>query len=97
MKAILPLTISAVLSSSAAVADSPVVAGYFAEWQYNNESNPYTVKDIPEDKLTHVIYAFLSMRGLHQGTSDAVQIQTEAACQDKESFSTVLVDQVSAL
>ena len=58
MKAILPLTIYALLSSSVVVADSPVVAGYFAEWQYNNQSNPYTVKDIPADKLTHVIYAF---------------------------------------
>ena len=32
MKAILPLTIAAVLSSSAVAADSPVVAGYFADW-----------------------------------------------------------------
>ncbi|KJF81078.1 chitinase [Photobacterium angustum] len=97
MKAILPLTIAALLSSSAVAANSPVVAGYFADWQYNNEANPYTVKDIPADKLTHVIYAFLSMCGPHQGASDAVQKQIEVACKGKEPFSAVIVDQVSAL
>ncbi len=34
---------------------------------------PYTVKDIPADKLTHVIYAFLSMCGPHTGASETVQ------------------------
>ncbi|MCG3864096.1 MULTISPECIES: glycoside hydrolase family 18 protein [unclassified Photobacterium] len=97
MKAILPLTIATLLSTSAVAADSSVVAGYFADWQYNNEANPYTVKDIPADKLTHVIYAFLSMCGPHQGASDAVQKQIAEACKGKEPFSAVIVDQVSAL
>lgn len=51
--------------TGAAHAEQKVVAGYFADWQYANAENPYTVKDIPADKLTHVIYAFLSMCGPH--------------------------------
>ncbi|WP_318454065.1 glycoside hydrolase family 18 protein [Photobacterium leiognathi] len=97
MKAILPFAIAAVFSSASVNAQAPVVAGYFADWQYNNEANPYTVKDIPADKLTHVIYAFLSMCGPHQGASEAVQKQIAAACKDKAPFSAVIVDQVSAL
>jgi len=45
--------------AGSAVAQEKVVAGYFADWQYANASNPYTVKDIPAEKLTHVIYAFV--------------------------------------
>ena len=52
-----------------AQAEQKVVAGYFADWQYANTDNPYTVKDIPADNLTHIIYAFLSMCGPHTGAS----------------------------
>ncbi len=55
--------------SAPAVASEKVVAGYFADWQYENQDNPYTVKDIPVDNLTHVIYAFLSMCGPHKGAT----------------------------
>ncbi|MFD2176866.1 glycoside hydrolase family 18 protein [Veronia pacifica] len=84
--------------SGQAVADQPsVVGGYFADWQYQNQQNPYTVKDIPADKLTHVIYAFLSMCGPHTGASEAVRKQVTAACKDKEPFSAIVVDQQAAL
>ncbi|RXJ74047.1 chitinase [Veronia nyctiphanis] len=93
------LALSAALSlcMAGSVAAEPVVGGYFADWQYNNEQNPYTVKDIPADKLTHVIYAFLSMCGPHTGASDAVQSQVSAACEGKPPFSAIVVDQQAAL
>ncbi|EDN58613.1 hypothetical protein VEx25_A1041 [Vibrio antiquarius] len=50
--------------TGAVQAKQKVVAGYFADWQYANAENPYTVNDIPADKLTHVIYAFLSSAAL---------------------------------
>lgn len=97
MRAILPLATAAFLSIPNAMAQSPVVAGYFADWQYNNEANPYTVKDIPADQLTHVIYAFLSMCGPHKGASEAVQQQIDTACKDKAPFSAIIVDREAAL
>ncbi|CAH0532238.1 Chitinase A [Vibrio stylophorae] len=74
-----------------------VVAGYFADWQYDNKQNPYTVKDIPAQDLTHVIYAFLSMCGPHTGASETVQGQIAAACENQAPFTAVVVDQESAL
>jgi len=80
-----------------AAAEQPVVAGYFADWQYDNEANPYTVDDIPADKLTHVIYAFLSMCGPHEGASEKVQQQVAKACQGQAPYTAVVVDQKAAL
>ncbi|MCW8336374.1 chitinase, partial [Vibrio sp. DBSS07] len=39
-----------------AQANTNIVAGYFADWQYANPDNGYTVKDIPAENLTHIIY-----------------------------------------
>lgn len=76
---------------------NPVVAGYFADWQYENQDHPYTVKDIPADKLTHIIYAFLSMCGPHTGANQNVQTNIAKACEGKDPFTAVIVDQKSAL
>lgn len=87
--------ISTILSTPA-LADNHVIGGYFADWQYDNANNPYTVKDIPADKLTHVIYAFLSMCGPHTGASEKVQAQVAAACKGKAPFTAIVVDQEAA-
>ncbi|HAS62743.1 MAG TPA: chitinase, partial [Vibrio sp.] len=60
MNKALNLAIVAGLLTFGVNAQEKVVAGYFADWQYNNPDNPYQVKDIPAQNLTHVIYAFLS-------------------------------------
>ncbi|MGC9401818.1 glycoside hydrolase family 18 protein [Vibrio genomosp. F10] len=96
-KTLTTLAMLSALSVSSASANEPVVAGYFADWQYNKEQNPYTVKDIPADKLTHIIYAFLSMCGPHTGASNAVQEQVEKACEGKAPFSAIIVDSQAAL
>lgn len=83
--------------AGSAVAQEKVVAGYFADWQYANASNPYTVKDIPAEKLTHVIYAFLSMCGPHTGASETVQKLVAKQCEGKEPFSAIVVDTEAAL
>nr|WP_086938413.1 glycoside hydrolase family 18 protein [Thaumasiovibrio occultus] len=89
---------SAILASTAVhAADTPVVGGYFADWQYTNEANPYVVSDIPADKLTHVIYAFLSLCGPHTGASETVQAQVAAACEGKAPGTAIVVDTNSAL
>jgi len=94
-------TIAAVVLTStmsiAAHAQDKVVAGYFADWQYNNPDNPYQVKDIPAENLTHVIYAFLSMCGPHTGASEAIQKQVAEHCEGKDPFTAIVVDQQSAL
>ncbi len=90
----LALSVAATLS---APTHANVVAGYFADWQYENEANPYTVKDIPAENLTHIIYAFLSMCGPHTGASEAVQAMVAEQCEGKDPFTAILVDAKSAL
>jgi GH18 family chitinase len=85
------------LSLPSAFANDNVVAGYFADWQYQDQRNPYKVQDIPADQLTHVIYAFLSMCGPHTAASASVQQQIATACEGKKPFTAVIVDQKSAL
>ncbi|PSW03764.1 glycoside hydrolase family 18 protein [Photobacterium lipolyticum] len=97
MKHTLTAALIASLLAPAALADQQVIAGYFADWQYANEQKPYTVKDIPADKLTHVIYAFLSMCGPHTGASEKVQQQVALACKNKAPFSAIIVDREAAL
>lgn len=90
----LALTTAAALSLPT---QANVVAGYFADWQYENEANPYTVKDIPAENLTHIIYAFLSMCGPHTGASEEVQAMVAEQCEGKDPFTAILVDAKSAL
>ncbi|GAL33130.1 chitinase [Vibrio maritimus] len=85
------------VSLPSAFANDKVVAGYFADWQYQDQRNPYKVQDIPADQLTHVIYAFLSMCGPHTAASAAVQQQIAKACEGKKPYTAVIVDQASAL
>lgn len=94
-------TLSAVVVAStlafSANAQANVVAGYFADWQYANADNPYVVSDIPADKLTHIIYAFLSMCGPHTGASDKVQQQIAQQCEGKAPYTAIIVDKKAAL
>ena len=78
-------------------AQDNVVAGYFADWQYDNPDNPYQVKDIPAENLTHIIYAFLSMCGPHTGASEKVQQQVSDQCEGKAPYTAIIVDAKSAL
>nr|WP_245879898.1 glycoside hydrolase family 18 protein [Vibrio gangliei] len=87
----------ALVAHNTVQAQQPVVAGYFADWQYKNKDHPFTVKDIPADKLTHVIYAFLSMCGPHTGAGETVMQQIQQQCEGKEPFTAVIVDKKAAL
>ena len=82
--------------TGAAHAEQKVVAGYFADWQYANAENPYTVNDIPADKLTHVIYAFLGMCGPHAGASETVQKLVAEQCEGKDPYTAIIVDTLGA-
>ncbi|NGN96118.1 glycoside hydrolase family 18 protein [Grimontia sp. S25] len=97
MKKILAGAALSACLATPALAENHVVGGYFADWQYANADNPYTVKDIPADQLTHVIYAFLSMCGPHNGASELVQQQVAKACEGKAPFSAIVVDQEAAM
>ena len=72
MKTILAGAVLSTFLNVPAFAENNIVGGYFADWQYANPDNPYTVADIPADKMTHVIYAFLSMCGPHNSASERV-------------------------
>ncbi|WP_171737261.1 glycoside hydrolase family 18 protein [Vibrio sp. 99-70-13A1] len=93
----LSLIAATCILSPAAHADDKVVAGYFADWQYLNQDNPYTVDDIPADKLSHIIYAFLSMCGPHSGAGEPVQKQVKQQCVGKEPYTAIIVDKKAAL
>ncbi|MEZ8026391.1 glycoside hydrolase family 18 protein [Enterovibrio norvegicus] len=97
MKTILAGAVLSACIATPIFAENNIVGGYFADWQYANLDNPYTVADIPADKMTHVIYAFLSMCGPHNSASELVQKQVETACKGKAPFSAVVVDQEAAL
>lgn len=73
-----------------------VVASYFGDWQFYTTG--YTPTDIPGGDLTHVIYGFLSMCGPHEGAavSETVAAQVAAACEGKEDFTAIVVDQDAA-
>ncbi|SON52734.1 glycoside hydrolase family 18 protein [Vibrio tapetis] len=95
-KALITAAVVGAISAPATAAEK-VVAGYFADWQYENQENPYTVQDIPADNLTHIIYAFLSMCGPHKGASEQVQKQVDAQCEGKAPYTAIVVDTKSAL
>ncbi|WP_337921898.1 glycoside hydrolase family 18 protein [Vibrio cholerae] len=96
-KTVIATALFTALCSHAVLANQPVVAGYFADWQYANSANPYVVKDIPADNLTHVIYAFLSMCGPHTGASETVQKLVAEQCKGKLDFTAIVVDTEAAL
>ncbi|EGU30298.1 glycoside hydrolase family 18 protein [Vibrio scophthalmi] len=93
------LIVAAIASSLAfaANASDKVVAGYFADWQYDNPQNPYAVKDIPAENLTHIIYAFLSMCGPHTGASAEIQELVATQCEGKDPYTAIVVDYKSGL
>ncbi|MGY3571424.1 glycoside hydrolase family 18 protein [Vibrio paucivorans] len=95
-KSLITLAIAAT-TAFGAQANTNVVAGYFADWQYANPDNGYTVKDIPAENLTHIIYAFLSMCGPHTGASELVQNQVAKACEGKAPYTAIIVDREAAL
>lgn len=88
---------TSLLFASSVHADSNIVAGYFADWQYNNKENPYKVEDIPAEKLTHIIYAFLSMCGPHKGAGEPVQKLITKQCEGKAPYTAIVVDTEAAL
>ncbi|USD66141.1 glycoside hydrolase family 18 protein [Vibrio sp. SCSIO 43136] len=97
MKKVIAAGLVASALSMPAMAGDKVVAGYFADWQYANKDNPYTVQDIPAENLTHVIYAFLSMCGPHTGASETVQDLIAKQCEGKAPFTAIVVDSEAAL
>ncbi|MGF1726977.1 glycoside hydrolase family 18 protein [Photobacterium nomapromontoriensis] len=97
MKTALSIALATLLAAPAVMAKEPVVGGYFADWQYANKQNPYVVDDIPADKLSHVIYAFLGMCGPVEGAGEKVRQQVAAACKGKAPYTAIIVDRESAL
>ncbi|PKF61994.1 chitinase [Psychromonas sp. psych-6C06] len=73
-----------------------VVGAYFPDWRIYSD-DPYTPSQIPADKLTHVIYAFLTMCGEHPAdTGEELLKQIEDTCKDKPDFTAIVADQKAA-
>lgn len=73
-----------------------VVGAYFPDWRTDND-NIYHAGMIPAEKLTHVIYAFMTMCGPHKASTKEVQERVAETCADKEPFEAILYDEEAAI
>jgi len=76
-----------------------VVAVYFPDWKIYSEKveDRYAIQQLPVKNVTHIIYAFLSMCGPHEHAGDKIKQQVAEACEGKDPFTAIVVDQHAAL
>ncbi|MEO0919944.1 MAG: hypothetical protein AAFX98_04510, partial [Pseudomonadota bacterium] len=59
----------------------PIVASY-----YSSTGSPDKVAAIPAEKLSHVLYAFLTLCGDHRTAGEIAAARVTKACQGKPDF-----------
>ena len=67
-----------------ASAKQPVVASYYVA-----AGNPVAVGNLPANKLSHVIYAFVALCGDNSSANDMAQKAITIACKGKAPYSAV--------
>lgn len=71
-----------------ASAEQPVVASY-----YFANGSPISVSNLPAEKLSHVIYAFVALCGDNSGANETTQKAITIACKGKAPYSAVLYNE----
>ncbi|MEL7049400.1 MAG: glycosyl hydrolase family 18 protein, partial [Pseudomonadota bacterium] len=64
----------------------PIVASY-----YSSTGSPDKVAAIPAEKLSHVLYAFLTLCGDHRTAGEIAAARVTKACQGKPDFTATLI------
>lgn len=80
------------ISSFSVQAKQPVVATYYVA-----AGNPSAVSNLPAQKLTHVLYAFIALCGDNSGANETTQKAIAIACEGKAPYSAVLYYEKEAL
>lgn len=75
-----------------ASAKQPVVASY-----YSAAGNPVAVSNLPAEKLSHVLYAFIALCGDNSGANDTARKAIAIACEGKAPYSAVLYNEKEAM
>lgn len=73
-------------------AKQPVVASY-----YMAAGNPVAVSQLPAEKLSHVLYAFIALCGDNSGANKATQKAIATACMGKAPYSAVIYNEKEAI
>ncbi|GAB3012698.1 glycoside hydrolase family 18 protein [Bowmanella dokdonensis] len=71
-----------------AQAKQPVVASY-----YMASGNPMAVSNLPAEKLSHILYAFVALCGDNSGADEKTRQAIEIACRDKAPYSAVFYNE----
>ncbi|GHF01472.1 glycoside hydrolase family 18 protein [Thalassotalea profundi] len=69
-------------------AQEPVIASY-----YSAKGEPTAVSNLPAEKLSHILYAFVGLCGDNSGTNAATQKAMATACEGKAPFSAVFYNE----
>ncbi|MGF1687451.1 glycoside hydrolase family 18 protein [Photobacterium japonica] len=75
--------------------DEPVIALYYPDWKIYNKQY-ITPSQLPADKITHIIYAFLAVCGPVTASPDNVQRLMAQQCQNKPTGTAILFDGFAA-
>ncbi|MCV6606259.1 MAG: glycosyl hydrolase family 18 protein, partial [Porticoccaceae bacterium] len=65
----------------------PVVGSYYAA-----NGTPQEIPQLPGDKLTHILYAFLALCGDNSGAGETTRKALSKACNGKQDFEAVLIN-----
>lgn len=84
--------LNAMFVSSTVSATQPVVASYYVA-----AGDPDAVSQLPAEKLSHILYAFIALCGDNAGANDTTQKAIAIACEGKAPYSAVLYNEKEAL
>jgi chitinase len=73
-------------------AKQPIVASY-----YVSAANPDAVSQLPADKLSHILYAFIALCGDNSGANETMQKAIAVACEGKKPYSAVIYNEKAAI
>ncbi len=88
--------ISALSIPKASATSSPVIASYYPDWKIYNQRDIYPPANIPAEKLTHLIYAFLGICGPIESAPDNVRKLLKQQCANKPIGTAVILDDYAA-
>lgn len=85
----------AALFCGSSLAD-PVIAAYYPDWKIYNQRTPYAPADVPAEKLTHLVYAFMAVCGPIDSAPSNVRKLLKQQCHDQPIGTAVILDDYAA-